>query len=65
MCIYQTIYHGYEGKQLVYCSIAVGNQCIIAIRHLRGLWYMANISRLSVMMCAENRDASSGSVLIK
>ena len=29
-----------------YCSNYVGNQFIIAIRHLRVLWYMANIPRL-------------------
>ena len=29
-----------------YCSIYIGNQFIIAIWHLGGLWYMANIPRL-------------------
>jgi hypothetical protein len=29
-----------------YCSNYVGNQFIIAIRHLRGLWYIANVPQL-------------------
>lgn len=29
-----------------YCSYYAGNQFIVAIRHLGGLWYMANILRL-------------------
>jgi hypothetical protein len=28
---------------LLYCCNYIGNQFIIAIRHLRGLWYIANI----------------------
>ncbi|XP_071017498.1 neurofascin-like isoform X4 [Oncorhynchus clarkii lewisi] len=33
-------------KNYFYCSNYVGNQFIIAITHLGGLWYMANIPRL-------------------
>ena len=31
---------------IIYCSIYVGNQFLIAVRHLGGLWYMANKPRL-------------------
>ncbi|CDQ95640.1 unnamed protein product, partial [Oncorhynchus mykiss] len=41
--------------QTVYCCNYVENQFIIAIRHLRGLWYMANIPQL--------RDVSRHSTL--
>ena len=36
-------------KIYFYCSNYVGNQFIIAIRHLWGLWYIANIPWLSVV----------------
>jgi hypothetical protein len=39
--VYETVYHGY-----FYCLNYIDNQFIIAIRHLRGLWYNANIPRL-------------------
>ena len=41
--VYQIIYHGYDAKLLVYSCNYVGNQFIIAIRHLWSLWYMANM----------------------
>jgi hypothetical protein len=47
----KTKYHGYEAKLLVYCSIYVGYQFIIVIRHLRGLWYMVNVSQLRAVPC--------------
>jgi hypothetical protein len=40
--VYQTVYHGYDNIYF-YCSNC---QFIIAIRHLGGLCYMANIPRL-------------------
>ena len=44
--VFQTTYHGYDATSRVYCSNYVGNQFIIAIRHLGGLGYMANIPLL-------------------
>jgi hypothetical protein len=34
--VYQTVYHGYDKTCIFYCSNYVGNQFIIAIRHIRG-----------------------------
>jgi hypothetical protein len=42
--VYQTVYHGYDKTFIFYCSNYVGNQFITARRHLRVLWYMANMS---------------------
>ena len=44
--VYQTVYHEYDNTYQFYRSNCICNQFIIAIRHLGGLWYMANISRL-------------------
>ena len=43
--VYQTVYHGYD--KYFYCSNYIGNQFKIAIKHLGGLWYMANIHKYS------------------
>ena len=40
--VHQTVYHNIY----FYCSNYIGNQFMIAIRHLGGLWYMANIPQL-------------------
>ena len=45
--VYQTVYYGYD-KTSICTTNYVGNQFIIAIRHLGGLWYMANTLRLRV-----------------
>ena len=47
-----------------YCSNDVGNQFIIAISHLSGLWYMANIPRLrAVSRHSATRTALSRGIL--
>ena len=44
--VYQAVYHRYDKTFIFYCSNYICNQFIIAISHLRGLWYMVNIPRL-------------------
>jgi hypothetical protein len=44
--VYQTVYHRLGQNMYFYCSNYIGNQFIIAIRPLGGLWYMTNIPRL-------------------
>ena len=39
---YQTVYHGYDETFIFTAGITL----VIAIRHLGGWWYMANIPRL-------------------
>ena len=44
--VYQIVYHEYDKNVYLYCSNYVGNQFIIAKRHLGCLWYRSNIPRL-------------------
>ena len=55
--VYQTVYHGYDKIFIFYCSNYVGNQFIIAIRHLGGLWYMANKPLLMAVMAVSRNSA--------
>ena len=52
--VYQTVYHGYDKTFYFVCSYYVGNQFIIAIRRLGGLWYMAKIPRLRSVRALRN-----------
>ena len=49
--VYQTVHDGYD-KTFICIALYVGNQFLIAIRHLRGLWYMVNIRNVSCIRTA-------------